>query len=329
MGDMPHTPPEAGLQLDLDIEAPEPDRFTIEHWLYITREYGDQVPEAPYELAPFPPMITPDATLRRQLQQWGNIDNAGRLTEETSQLLNAVTSAPVKLWGQVTFPENTHTRDLEVPEEARDWGLPEHVEVTPRVPFLVARHDGLMLLCTSTLAGATIAARATSAEPTRDLAAGMWEVIDSDKAWPAAKDIAVVPESLVSRVLEDAELGRYGTRPSKEDAQVRIAEIARDTGADPDCAPALANIAASDTAAVAQAIVSLTTSSTGVVRSFDKDAVGVIMLQGDAPSAVVTYPDRSHGQDVVAYVPGDVSHLQKGIEKLVSKANRSLRTRRS
>lgn len=329
MGDMSHIPPESTLELGLDIDVPDPERFSMEHWLYLTRAFGDDVPEAPHELAPYPALLTTDAVLRRQLQEWGCIDNTGHVTPETSELLNAVVNAPVKLWGQVRFPENTHTRSIEVPEDAKDWGIPSTTEVTPRVPFLVSRIGDVMLLCTSTPQGVTIAARATSAEPTADLAAGMWEIIDPDKAWPAARDLAVVPAALVDKVTADDSLGRYGQCPDEDEARSRVGALVQEAGASSDCVPVLTKLVTEKTAAIAQAVVSLTTSGSGVTHRFDNDAVAVVMLQGKNPSAYVVSPDRSNGQDVVAYEPGDVSHLKKGVERLVSKANRSLRSSKS
>ena len=145
----------------------------------------------------------------------------------------------------------------------------------------------------------------------------------------AARDLAVVPAALVDKVTADDSLGRYGQCPDEDEARSRVGALVQEAGASSDCVPVLTKLVTEKTAAIAQAVVSLTTSGSGVTHRFDNDAVAVVMLQGKNPSAYVVSPDRSNGQDVVAYEPGDVAHLKKGVERLVSKANRSLRSSRS
>lgn len=129
------------LRLNLPADVPFPDRFTMEHWQYL--HWAEKVPQIPYQLAPFPPMVHDPEDLKEQLVAWNILDpNTGDVLDDAAALFADLTrNYSHAVFGQVTFPARAHDRTFDFPAEAKEWGLSSTVHIVPRVPFLVTVCD--------------------------------------------------------------------------------------------------------------------------------------------------------------------------------------------
>lgn len=312
--------PETDMLLELDIELDDPTAFTMEHWLYLSRTYPE-FPEPAYELAPFPMALRTDKVLRDQLTEWGYITPNGP-TDEIVELLTGLSRAPIKMWGQVRFPQQRHERILDLPTEAKGWGLEKSTTVTPRIPFLIARHDDVILAATSHPDALTIAAYQASASTAADLAYALGQITDPESLWsPAAMSTVMAPRGFVDSVASLSELS-YGSPELTERERRQLIHDAADGFDYTDSAQSmLVDLLARPTRAIAQALVTVNDGSGDTTDK--KTCVSLVFTDTDdehkTPEKVVAYPTRRRGREYICYASATDTAVQQAIERAVNR----------
>jgi len=299
--------------LTLDLEpGPPPERFTVEHLLYL---YGRRlIAVLPTELAPFPVPVQPGPVLRDQLIEWNILDSTGTsLAPDAEELLTALSCGWVfAVWGQTRFPARTFTQHLDIPAEAADWGLFPTTDIVPRIPFLVAAHEQETIAAVS-----TPEALLTSRMPRRkgrdhevDVADELRHLLDPAEVWsPSPRPRIRVRRTLIDALTAHPILGSVTTEYTERTVRAEMAKLAEDHHLSVATVDTLLELVTAPVAAVTQWVVSVTT-ATGTVTS--QGSGGAVLFHGDG-TATVTYPVTSGPVDDVIFEPATTESLTAAI----------------
>lgn len=307
------------MRLQLPADVPFPDRFTMEHWQYL--HWAEKVPQIPYQLAPFPPMVHDPGDLNEQLVAWNIVDpTTGDVVDDAAALFADLTcNYSHAVFGQVTFPARAHDRTFDFPAEAKEWGLSSTVHIVPRVPFLVTICDQQRV--TSAVSTAEALSVNTfncdpSDAPEGCLAREILHMIDPSGQWGARTIPSVrLPRSAADIFAQDPVLGRQDGARGEREIAAAVARVAEQSGVPRATVTALADLVKAPV--VAQlSMVAVRTTATG--QDISKGAAAEVWMLGDERGGMVARgPSRdAAGHLMVNYRPAttrDLTELVAGL----------------
>lgn len=292
------------MQTDTEHTYDLPKGFSLEHWLALYRHVPN-ISEPPYELAPWPTQIWDDETLLNQLAEWELYDReSNQVDDDLTVILQSITFPDAGLWGTIEFPRYVADFDLNLPDEAKEWGVDSSVTVSGRVPFMVAAKDGMAVALLSTQQCAYINVD-ISARPfhlsARDLLANM---IDPEGTWSPSKQRTVtVPSEAMEKLGGDYETVHTALAAGGKKAgmfQSTAEKIAPLFDGEPDCLVTIMPMNSTD----------------------EGQAATLLIYRGDdltLPGVTLATPGVSKGQNTVTYTPATDHTVSEGLKNMLQK----------
>lgn len=307
------------FSLDLP-PAPPLERFSIEHWLYLAAK--SMVPPPPDALAPFPMPRRSGSELHADLERWELVEGT-EVAPDFADLLEVLAHRHTfALWGAARFPARTHERTYDLPDEAREWGLPTHATVCPRVPFLITwTRKGMCVAATSTEDGMNISTAPAHGSPVADMANALWAILDPDDQWRAREMNTVrYPRELIDDLAENPATGSTAFDGTAEDRDKALKSVLGQHVVGSDTRTELSELMTTQPAAIVQALATVRDTD-GTVFTPLKSTVGLIFAADDRGGVVcVSSPSTSYGSRSVVYEPGTRKAVLNALQDLFKDA---------
>ncbi|CPW53257.1 Uncharacterised protein [Mycobacteroides abscessus subsp. bolletii] len=301
--------------------------FTVSHWHWLAAK--SMVRQIPIELGPtFPFLSTSEAQIIHDLTQWQALDAHGHLTDEATEMFNAVTGhaeltvyCTVLLYAQRRAP-------VQVPAELKPYGVQAAVRDVPRVTFVVG--VGKREVVSALINNSTVVfnRRLRRDEPNTDAASAVLDLLDPQGHWPAypLKAPIVLPGAVVEQLSADSNASTlFDSEPEPDaDEKVRVeAEAARERARkaarnvlNAAKTPAGAQAAISEIAGcTTHALATLTVSTCDVDVSRSEPGALALAFMRDR-GIVASYPGGVGSLKRITYATGNVDGIKNGIRSL-------------
>lgn len=265
--------------------------FTMRHWLYL-KACDDTVAAPPVCLSPFPCEDGDYAELRDELTCWGVIDDGGDIDQDVRDLLSAISGPDDCLHGAIWFHDKSFTSTLDLPAEAATWGIEDpEVSVTPRVPFILARHreSHRLISVVSTAECLQVGYMPLSSRVHVDYARALQLLLNPAEVW--------LPDEM-SKLVIPAEAVDVLSQPDHDVASVDAAQL----GIFPTTWRRLLDVVAKTPQVTAQIFAENYHPDN---RADTRVPGGVLFLDGG--TSMVTYPDTHVDRNVVVYQRADIT----------------------